>query len=174
MWPLVLRYWKPIGVVLLVAGVWLHGDYHGAGQVQGKWDQSVAEIAAANAVARADAERIQRTEEQRRADWAAGIQRDATQALEKVRTDADGAIADAQRLRGELAKLQARLSGTSKNPAAPVSSASATRAAMVLSELYGSCQSRLTELSSAFDRARIAGLACESAYDGLTGHVRLP
>jgi hypothetical protein len=41
---------------------------------------------------------------------------------------------------------------------------------MVLSDMYGSCQSRLTELSSAFDRARIAGLACESAYDGLQKH----
>lgn len=169
MWPLVLRYWKPIGVLLIVAGVWLHGDYHGAGQVQGKWDQSVAEIAEANAVARADAERIQRTEEQRRTDWAAGVQRDATQALEKVRTDADGAVADAQRLRGELAKLQARLSGTGKATGPTISSASATRAAMVLSDLYGSCQGRLTELSGAFDRARIAGLACESAYDGLRG-----
>lgn len=168
MWPLVLRYWKPIGVLLLVAGVWRHGDYHGADQVQAKWDQSVAEIAAANAVARADAERIQRTEEQRRADWAAGVQRDATQALEKVRTDADGALADAQRLRDELAKLQARLSGTGKATGTPVSSASATRAAMVLSDMYGSCQGRLTELSSAFDRARIAGLACEAAYEGLT------
>lgn len=167
MWPLLSRAAPYLfcAVLLAYGGYWCYST--GAAGERTEWQAKWSQRDTDDAIAGAAAELTQRTEEQRRADWAAGVQRDATQALEKVRTDADGALADAQRLRDELAKLQARLSGTGKNTGAPVSSASATRAAMVLSELYGSCQSRLTELSSAFDRARIAGLACESAYGGL-------
>jgi len=46
--------------------------------------------------------------------------------------------------------------------------ASATRAAMVLSELFERADKRAGELAVAYDRARIAGLACERSYQSLT------
>ncbi|MGY2680808.1 hypothetical protein ACVWVZ_000142 [Pseudomonas tolaasii] len=44
---------------------------------------------------------------------------------------------------------------------------SATRAAMVLSDLLQRADKRAGELAVAYDRARIAGLACERAYNSL-------
>lgn len=160
------RYWPAIAVVAVLTGshLWVH--HAGVTSERTTWEARWAQRDAADETARANAEAAARVEEQKRADWAQGVQRDATQALEQVRVSADSADADNQRLRGELGKLQARLGGTGKAAATPASSTSATRAAMVLSELYGSCQGRLAELSPAFDRARIAGLACERAYDG--------
>lgn len=163
-----LRRAAPYLITLALAsgaayGIYAFGKHVERSEWQARWSQRDS----ADANARAAAELVQRTEEQRRTDWAAGVQRDATEALEKARTDADGATADAQRLRDELAKLQARLGRTGAGAAAPLSSASATRAAMVLSDLYASCQGRLTEVAAGFDRARIAGLACERAYDGV-------
>ncbi len=43
----------------------------------------------------------------------------------------------------------------------------ATRAAMVLSGLLARADARAGELTKAYDRARIAGLACEAAYTAL-------
>lgn len=45
--------------------------------------------------------------------------------------------------------------------------ASATRAAMVLSDLLQRADKRAGELAVAYDRARIAGLACERSFDSM-------
>lgn len=166
-WAWVGKYWKPlcIAAILLVVGAQAYDS--GYGRAEARWQARWSERDTADADARAAAERTQRTEEQRRADWAAGVQRDAAEELGRLQTNADGATADNQRLRDELAKLQTRLGGARQGAGTAVSSASATRAAMVLSDLYGSCQGRLTEVSAAFDRSRIAGLACERFTDGL-------
>ncbi|WP_371857404.1 DUF2514 family protein [Pseudomonas sp. Irchel s3b2] len=39
-----------------------------------------------------------------------------------------------------------------------------TRAAMVLSDLFRRADKRAQELAAAYDRSRIAGLACERSY----------
>lgn len=165
---LLRRYWIHIVVLLAIAGAawWLYNS--GRLAERAEWQVEWSERDARDAQARADAQLIQRTEEQRRADWAAGVQRDATQEIERARLDADGASADARRLRDELANLQSRLGGTGKSAGTPISSASTTRAALVLSQLLDRCVSQRQELASAFDRSRIAGLACERSYDGLS------
>lgn len=167
-WLSLLRRAAPYLITIALVGGWSYLCYdRGVTTEREHWQAEWAKRDTADADARAAAERTQRTEEQRRADWAAGVQRDAAEELGRLQTNADGATADNQRLRDELAKLQTRLGGPRQGAGAAVSSASATRAAMVLSELYGNCQGRLTELSAAFDRARIAGLACERSYQGM-------
>lgn len=169
-WPVELlrRYWPAIVfAAALGASHWFAYD-HGKSVQGSAWQSQWAQRDADDATARATAEAKERAKEQADQHYAEKVQRDATQALEQERLVSAGERAATERLRGELAKLQARLGGTGKTPATGASSASATRAAMVLSELYGSCQSRLGELSSAFDRARIAGLACEAQIDGLS------
>ena len=164
---LLRRYWLHIATILAIAALawWLH--HNGRMAERAEWQAKWSERDARDAQALADAQLIQRTEEQRRADWAAGVQRDATQEIERARLDADGASADAHRLRDELANLQFRLGGTGKSAGTPISSASTTRAALVLSQLLDRCVGQRQELASAFDRSRIAGLACERSYDGL-------
>lgn len=174
-WPLELlrRHW-PALVVLAAMGAshWFAYD-HGKSVERGEWLPKWAQRDADDNAAQATAERTQRAKETADQLHAEKVQRDATQALEQERLVAAGERAATERVRGELAKLQTRLGGTGAGPATGTSSASATRAAMVLSDLYGSCQSRLGEISAAFDRARIAGLACEAQIDGLTGNVPL-
>jgi predicted RNase H-like nuclease (RuvC/YqgF family) len=164
---LLRKYWLHL-VIAGLLGAAAHGIYnHGKSVERAVWQIKWSDRDTADARAQAEAERSARTEEQRRAEAMAGVQRDATQAIEKLRGDADSANAATGRLRDELAKLQARLGGTGNGAGTAISSASATRAAMVLSDLYGSCQTRLNELSQAFDRGRVAALACEASFDGL-------
>lgn len=163
-----LRRALPYVISIAIAAGAAYGFYRfGITTERTTWEARWSQRDAADNQARAAAELAQRTEEQRRADWAEGVQRDATQQLEQARTDADGANADAGRLRDELAKLQARLGRTGPSTATAVSCASTTRAALVLSQLLESGSRREQELAKAFDGARIAGLACERAYDGL-------
>ena len=169
-WPLELlrRYW-PALVVLVVLGAshWFAYD-HGKSVERGDWLPKWAQRDADDNAAQATAERTQRAKETADQLHAEKVQRDATQALEQERLNAASERAATERVRSELAKLQARLGRTGTSTPTTASSTSANRAAMVLSELYGSCQSRLGEVSSAFDRARVAGLACEASYDGLS------
>lgn len=167
---LLRKYWLHLLISGLIgaAAYGLYGLYgHGKSVERQHWQAEWAKRDAGDEKARVEAERAARTEEQRRAEAMAGVQRDATQAIEKLRGDADSANAASDRMRDELAKLQTRLGGAGKSTGTAISSASATRAAMVLSDLYGSCQTRLNELSQAFDRGRVAALACEASFDGL-------
>jgi len=161
------KYWLHLLIASLF-GAAAYGIYnHGKSVERAAWQIKWSDRDAGDAKLQAEAERSARAEEQRRAEAMAGVQRDATQAIEKLRGDADSANAATDRLRDEITKLQTRLGGAGKSAGIAVSSASATRAAMVLSDLYGSCQTRLNELSQAFDRGRVAALACEASFDGL-------
>ena len=161
------RWWPAVAVVLALSVSHWFVYSHGKSVERIAWKAQWAQRDADDQSARVSAERSARATEKADQLHAEKVQRDATQALETARSDAAGERAATDRLRGELSKLQARLRGASTSPATGTGSASATRAAMVLSDLYGSCQSRLGELSSSFDRARIAGLACEASYDAL-------
>lgn len=161
------RWWPAVAVVAVLALSHWFTYQHGVTVTDYTWSARWSQRDADDATAQAAAESAARAKEQALQQQAEKVQRDATQALETARTEAAGERAATERLRGELAKLQARLSGTRASAPAGTGSASATRAAMVLSDLYGSCQSRLGEISSAFDRSRIAGLACEASYEGL-------
>lgn len=161
------RWWLPLAWAVVISASLFGARMSGVVAERQDWQAKWAQRDANDAMAQAVAESTARAKEQALQQQAEKVQRDATQALETARTDAAGERAATERLRGELAKLQTRLGGTGASAPAGTSSASATRAAMVLSELYGSCQSRLGEVSSAFDRARVAGLACEASYGGL-------
>ena len=80
------------------------------------------------------------------------------------RTIADsGAAAAAARSRQARHLHQLRRART----AAVARGQAATRAAMVLSDLFARADARAGELAKAYDRARIAGLACEASYNAL-------
>ena len=165
---LLRRWWPAIAVVLALSASHWFAYSHGKSTERIAWEARWGKRNTDDATAQATAEQAARAKEHADQLHAEKVQRDATQALEQERLNAAGERAATERVRGELAKLQTRLGGTGTGTATGPGSASATRAAMVLSDLYGSCQSRLGEVSSAFDRARIAGLACEASYDELT------
>ncbi|PIB56172.1 DUF2514 domain-containing protein [Pseudomonas sp. 2995-1] len=106
-----------------------------------------------------------RQEEQRRQ---ASVNKEASDAREKNKSaTVDAAAADAagDRLHVEAGKFAATACG---DPGVAQRGASATRAAMVLSDLLQRADKRAGELAAAYDRARIAGLTCEASYNSLS------
>ncbi|MBA6067703.1 DUF2514 domain-containing protein [Pseudomonas mosselii] len=112
-------------------------------------------------------ERGERAKEQQRADALEEVRAHA----QEQRTIAEGAAAGAgaagQRLRDEAGKLVATVGCPGQDPAVAARSEAARRAAMVLSDLLARADARAGELAAAYDRARVAGLACEASYVSL-------
>lgn len=84
-------------------------------------------------------------------------------ALAQARADADGAALAADRLRSAARNAASR--ACSAAPAGPGAAASAP--AVVLADVLQSADSRAGELAAAVDAARVAGIACERAYEAL-------
>nr|WP_290445156.1 MULTISPECIES: DUF2514 domain-containing protein [unclassified Pseudomonas] len=112
-------------------------------------------------------ERGERAKEQQRVDAREEMRAHAHE--QQVSADNDAAVADAagQRLHDKAGKLAATVSCPGQDPAITARGEAARRAAMVLSDLLARADARAGELAAAYDRARIAGLACESSYDRL-------
>lgn len=124
-------------------------------------DKEAAAVAAASAVMDA------RAKEQRRT---AAIQEAADAAVDdaaRSRADARASADAAERLRQRAASLAARCGGSAGDPTAATGGASAAGAGLVLSELFQRADDRAGELAQYADQARIAGAACERAYDAL-------
>ncbi|WP_409309649.1 DUF2514 domain-containing protein [Pseudomonas putida] len=153
-------------VAVLLASHWAAYE-HGRSVELAKADQASATRDSGDRLAEVIGERGARQEEQRRAI----AQEEVRAHAQKERTIADAGAADAdaagQRLHDESAKLAATVSCPSTNTAAIARGQTATRAAMVLSHLLARADERAGELAKAYDRAKVAGLACENSYNAL-------
>lgn len=143
-----------LGLALFLA---LAVGFGGAWQVQDwRYGKQLAEIGEDNARAITEAGTKARAEEQRRQ---AAANKEASDAREQNKAaDIDVGTADAagDRLHIEAGRFAAT---TCVDPRATQRGASATRAAMVLSDLFQRADKRAGELAAAYDRARIAGLS---------------
>ena len=159
--------WLRIGVLLLVVASYWGAYQHGRSVEQAEAGMASAQRDSGDRLAEVIGERGARQEEQRRA-----------RAQEEARAHAqeEGAIADAgaagadaagQRLRDEGAKFAAAVSCPGTDTAAVTRGETATRAAMVLSDLLTRADARAGELAKAYDQARIAGQVCEASYNAL-------
>lgn len=157
---------KAAALVLVVTSYW--GAYqHGRSMERAVAGQASAQRDSGDRLAEVIGERGARQEEQRRAE----AQEEARAHAQEERTIADAGAADAdaagQRLRDEASKLAAAVSCPGPDTAAVARGQTATRAAMVLSDLLARTDARAGELAKAYDSARIAGKQCEREYDGL-------
>jgi hypothetical protein len=156
-------------LAVLVLALWVAAYQRGARDTakdwQGKWaDQQVLQAKALAAASGAN-----RVEEQRR--QTANNEAGQNARVQTTAAVADAVVADAagQRLHDTARQLANSASCAASDSAVAERSAAATRAAMVLSELFQRADQRAGELAKAYDAARIAGLACEAAYDGVRG-----
>lgn len=99
-----------------------------------------------------------------------------TAAVEKARDDATkqaaAAITDAAGARAELGRLRSRANAlasaaVARDPTAADGSPTRAAAVDLLAYMLGRVSNRATELAGIADRARIAGLTCESLHDSL-------
>jgi hypothetical protein len=140
------------------------GDTRGAARIQAAWDADKAEAqhAAAQALALAAAE------SQRRISAKEEVIHETTAQLDRARADAGAAVAAGQRLRSDLAAyVDASRGGAAADPAPASTSAPASDALDVLSDLFSRADSAAGDLAQVADQARLAGLACERSYDAL-------
>ncbi len=145
-----------LATAISAGGTWCVQDW--------RYGKQLTQIELDQAIALKNAGDVARQEEQRRQ---AAVNKEASDAREQNKAaavDAGAADAAGERLHVEAGKLAAT---ACVDPGAAQRGASATRAAMVLSELFQRADKRAGELAAAYDRARIAGLACERSYQSL-------
>lgn len=153
--------------LLLVLGSYWGIYQHGRSVERADWEVRWAKRDAATAGAEATAQTDAREEEQRRAVAQEEARTNAHEQQRGASADAAGADDAGRRLRDEASQLAASVSCPGPDTAAVDRGASATRAAMVLSDLLSRADARAGELAKAYDAARIAGQACEAAYTAL-------
>lgn len=165
---------KLLAGVLAAVGIvtfcwWALSLAYGRGEAASdlRWQASWADQQALQAKGLAAATTAARAEEQRRQEVVNQVINDARQ--QKAEASADGGSADAagERVREQAGKLAASASCTAGDPGVTERSKTATRAAMVLSDLFQRADKRAGELARAYDAAQIAGQACERSYDAL-------
>lgn len=164
--PAMIPAWLRYGAVAALAGIavglaqgWRYGERMAA--LERDWNE---ERLALESRAR-EAEQTARTEENRR-------QKAVDEVTQNAQKELDAAVARERRaadsrVRSAIADYAAR----HRCPADPGSTASSEAARDpigVLAELLGELDGLAESYASAADRARVAGLACERAYESLT------
>lgn len=143
-----------LAMIISAAGTWQVQDW--------RYGQRLADQARTRAEAVLEAGRVAREEEQRRQSALNRLGRDARDQNKTASVDASVADAAGDRLHIEAGKFAAT---ACVDPGTTQRGASATRAAMVLSDLLQRADKRAGELAAAYDRALIAGLACERSFN---------
>lgn len=142
--------------------------FYGQGELKG--NLKVATLTAELATARAEAKDAQIKQQKALDDQAKELTDVHLEEMGNLQRDAALDRASSDSLRGELAKLQSRL----RNQPADTSGAgfqlpSATKAAMVLSDLLSSCSAERSELARAFDDSYARGVGLEKQYNKVRG-----
>jgi hypothetical protein len=169
---LYLRMGGLVLAVLAFAGALYLAYDHGIDVADGRWQGKWADQHVLQAKGLAAATTANRAEEQRRQAAIDEVSNDARTQNTAAAADAVAADLAGQRLHDSARALAGRAGCPSGDSAVTQRGTSATRAAMVLSDLFERADKRAGELAKAYDAARIAGLACERSYDSLA--YRLP
>ncbi|WP_313739988.1 DUF2514 domain-containing protein [Pseudomonas sp.] len=152
---------------LVMASYW--GVYqHGRSVERSQALAASAQRDGADRLAEVLAQRSARHEEQRRAQAQEEVNAHAHEQNQVAAADAAGADAAGQRLQHDAGQFAATVGCPGTDTAAVGRGQAATRAAMVLSDLLARADARAGELAKVYDRARVAGLACEASYSALT------
>lgn len=170
-WGRVLAYLAAVLALIGLCGGALCAAYsHGVTVTNAARDAEWSQAMATQQAELARAVQAARTEEQRLQSEASQV---GTGAREKnAAADADGHGLDVagERVRVQAGKLAASAGACSSDTGSAERGASATRAALVLSQLLERADARAGDLAKAYDRARIAGEACEAIYDKVMRH----
>ncbi|WP_048639114.1 DUF2514 family protein [Brenneria goodwinii] len=167
-------YWKPLTLITLVAFlIWgfSHWRYTtGLDDANAAWQHKWGQRDIADATALAKRQSDERQEERRRQEAINAISTNAQREIEQAQTDAANAQFAADGLRGTIATIRRQLAASETGCISATAAASAARAstAILLADVLQRADDRAGELAAYADRARVAGLTCERAYDAIT------
>lgn len=166
---LIKANWQRLLTVVLL--LLLMGSCYRLGRIDERdsWEVKWAGRDVADAKALAQREVAERTEEQRRQQVITRITENAQQQITAARADASSAAVAGDRLQQTVRQLQRRLheSEASGNTSTARRGKATSRQCSVLTDLFIESVERNQQLAAEADRRRIAGLACERAYDAL-------
>lgn len=152
-----LAGWKGYAAVAIIAAA-------ATWTVQGwRYGTKIADIERDQAQAVADAQGLARATEHRRQAAIEGVQNDANEKIAAASADAAASAAVATRLRAQVARLRGAASDSTTTGAGQTADDPVGLLAVVLGEL----DDRAGILAEYADRARLAGLACEAAYEAM-------
>lgn len=158
--------WIVMGVLLAALGVQtmrLDHAHTELAQIQAQYAEEREKAADATAAAEADA----RSEEERREQRKQEIVDEAEHQTELAKASAAAAATSADGLRKQLAVFVANARQAPSNPGSAKGSTPASTALDLLAQLLNRSSEVQQELAGFADQSRIAGLACEQAYNGL-------
>jgi hypothetical protein len=164
------KYWPSLVVALgLLLVCWLMYTW-GARSEEKSWEirWKQRDLEQAQDFSRKEAE-FRKIEKDLRDDLANQLEANDARRAEMQRLQLD-ARNELDSLHGEVAALRTRLQRAGESAGSSSAVSSATRAAMVLTDLYTGCTAERQELAAAFDESRARGLAVERMYDKARGH----
>lgn len=167
-WTKIAKYAAIVLAVLFV--LWLPYHYGCTTTASGyetklaKKDQLIVQMQKDAAEATRKAEQVQRAEEQRRQSVVDEVSQDAANQIAKANVAARDAHTAVVSLRDAFSAYVARRAG--QDPGAATGSQAAAGADLS-ADVFGSLGEEAANLAAIADRARIAGSACEKAYDGV-------
>ena len=166
--PLWLRAIPYIGGLLLLAAV-LFGAYrHGLSVKDAEWQAEWDKRDARDAQVGRDNEAAERAKEHAR-------QQSINKAIQDGQKLIDAAVADAAAARADVSVRDAAdatahrvaASGAGGHSCTTAASQAATRAALVLADVFKRADERAGDLAGYADQSRGRGVTCEQAFDGL-------
>lgn len=159
--------WKLLLCALLLflaaAGGWHEGRARLDAQWQARWDEHEKQ----DQQAAAAFEARERATEQRYQQNINKVLENGQRNIDQVRANADAAAN--QRVRDAAGKLAARLAASeaSRDSCTAAASKAAAESARVLADVLAEADRLAGVYAEAADSARVRGLACEVAYDGI-------
>lgn len=168
--PILLRILPYIAVLALVAGALFGVYHHGLSVKDAEWQAKWSDRDTRDAQAKRDNEATERAKEQARQLAINKVIQDGQQIIDRAISDADAARASADSLRGAADVLAARLatSQAGGHSCTAAASQAATRAVLVLADVFKRADQRAGDLAGYADQSRGRGMTCEQAFDGLS------
>lgn len=154
-------------LALVLASYW--GTYqHGRSTMDAEWQVRWSDRDAGDQQAWALAEAAEREKEQARQQAINKVIQDGQTLIDQASADAAAARATAASLRDEADRLaSSAASKASSHSCTAAASQAATRAVMVLADVFKRADERAGDLAEYADQSRGRGVMCEQAYDVL-------
>ena len=156
-------------LVALAAGALLGAYHHGLSVKDAEWQSQWNARDTRDAQAKAENEAAARTREQAYQQSINKAVQDGQRTIDQATADASAARASADGLRGAADALAARLAASQAGGHSCTAAASqaATRAVMVLADVFKRVDQRAGDLAADADQSRGRGVTCETAYIAL-------
>lgn len=170
-----LRLLPYIAAVLLVLGVLFGAYHHGVSVTDATWQAKWAARDTLDAEARAQNESSARAREQSYQHAIDKAVQDGQRTIDQLTADAAAERASRNGVQLEADKLAARLAASQAggHSCTAATSAAATRAIMVLADVFKRADERAGDLAGYAQDSHARGVTCEEAYDGVAkGNVQ--